>query len=118
LNNALKHAAASAITVTLRFLSDAGQNGTPHASHNGSLQNAYVEIAIADDGRGFDPATVGSGLGLVGMQERAQRAGGTLTIATAPGKGTSVTARLPVALSAMPETRVPPASVAPVSRAV
>jgi signal transduction histidine kinase len=125
LNNALKHAAAAAITVTLRFLPAVGQNGAAHktgAVHNGSLpndlpQNAYVEIVVADDGRGFDPATAGSGLGLVGMQERAQRAGGTLTIASAPGAGTRVTARLPVAFTVMPETRRSPTSAESIPRA-
>jgi signal transduction histidine kinase len=118
LNNALKHAAAAAVTVTLRFLPDAGQNGSlqSRSPQNGSLQNTYIEIVIADDGRGFDLATVGSGLGLVGMHERAQRAGGSLTIESAPGMGTRVTARLPVARSVMPETRVPPAGAARVSR--
>jgi len=57
---------------------------------------------IEDDGKGFDPAKVvpnkesGHGLGLVGMRERAWLVGGTLEIESAPGKGTTIFARVPV----------------------
>jgi signal transduction histidine kinase len=50
----------------------------------------YLEVA--DDGQGFDLARIGAkgGLGLISMQERADRIGGQLVIQSAPGEGTSV----------------------------
>jgi PAS domain S-box-containing protein len=74
LNNAMKHARASAATVTIR------------------AENGPVILEVVDDGHGFDPEAVRDkgGLGLVNMQERAERLGGELTILSAPGKGTIV----------------------------
>jgi signal transduction histidine kinase/HAMP domain-containing protein len=78
LNNALKHATPTSVTVSVR------------------VEDAHVELEVADDGRGFDPSAVGDegGMGLVNMQERAEKLGGTLTIVSAAGKGTSVKVRL------------------------
>jgi signal transduction histidine kinase len=76
LNNALKHAAATSVTVWIR------------------LDGERTELEVADNGRGFDPAAVSDkgGLGLVTMRERAERLGGTLMITSAPGEGTRVKA--------------------------
>jgi two-component system sensor histidine kinase UhpB len=54
-----------------------------------------VELRVSDDGRGFDPAVRGSGLGLVGMAERARLVGGDLDVRSAPGGGTTITMRVP-----------------------
>jgi two-component system sensor histidine kinase UhpB len=54
-----------------------------------------VELRVSDDGRGFDPALRGSGLGLVGMAERARLVGGDLDVRSAPGGGTTITMRVP-----------------------
>jgi signal transduction histidine kinase len=74
LNNALRHAEANAVTVTIRFDDEA------------------LSLKVADDGQGFDPEAVrgGGGLGLVSMAERAAQLGGELTIDAVPGQGTSV----------------------------
>ena len=58
----------------------------------------YV-LTVRDDGKGFDVASHrGDGhIGLKIMRERAQRSGGAVDIASAPGAGTVVTLRLPVA---------------------
>jgi signal transduction histidine kinase len=74
LNNALKHAAASSVSVYLRG------------------QNEHVELEVKDDGCGFDPATLTGqdGLGLANMQERARSLGGSLQIRSALGQGTTV----------------------------
>lgn len=51
---------------------------------------------IHDDGRGLGNAAAGDGhLGLRGMRERMEEAGGSLQIESAPGDGTRVTATLP-----------------------
>ncbi len=74
LNNALKHAAASAVTVTI------------HA------EEQAAEIEVVDDGTGFDPQTAnaGGGMGLTTMRERAEKMGARLEVESAPGQGTTV----------------------------
>jgi signal transduction histidine kinase/ligand-binding sensor domain-containing protein len=58
-----------------------------------------VALAVADNGRGFDAASgeeATDHYGLVTMRERAQQAGGTLTIRATPGGGTTVEAVVPM----------------------
>lgn len=60
-----------------------------------------VEIDIKDDGKGFDPArTKASTHGLAGMRHRVEAAGGRLTVVSAPGRGTRISAVLPIAARA------------------
>ncbi len=73
LNNVAKHAGASAVSVSLRCHADA------------------VELVVADDGRGFDPALVTPDhLGLGIMHERAAAVGADLALESRPGEGTRV----------------------------
>jgi signal transduction histidine kinase len=60
-----------------------------------SLQEDHATVCVEDDGIGFDvdAAFVSRRLGLVGMQERINLAGGTLDIESKPGEGTAVLAR-------------------------
>ena len=51
---------------------------------------------MTDDGAGFDPATVTRGSGLQGMTDRIDAIGGSLTIESAPGAGTTVRGSVPV----------------------
>ena len=81
LTNALKHAQARNITVSLDFTDDA------------------VELSVLDDGRGFVPDTVLNGmvghLGLQNLRSRARKLGGELTVTSAPGKGATIAVRIP-----------------------
>ena len=78
LRNAARHSGAREAALSLRENDDA------------------IELEISDDGAGFDPARrVGSGIGLVGIEERARLAGGTARVASAPGRGTRIIVRLP-----------------------
>lgn len=80
MHNALRHAAASRIDVSM-------------VSHNGT-----VVLTVHDDGRGFDPGSAeGSGrrLGLASMRERARAAGGVLQVSSEPGAGTTVRLEVP-----------------------
>jgi signal transduction histidine kinase len=90
LNNVLKHAHANHVRIRLRF----GDNAT--------------EMEISDDGAGFESTVDGirGGFGISGMKERAQKIGGTLQIESAPGKGTKVTARVPVSPAGHPNQSI------------
>jgi signal transduction histidine kinase len=84
LTNVARHAHASRVSVLLE------------------RRPGYASLIVEDDGRGFEsegttesPAATGR-LGLLGMQERARLAGGSLTVESAPGGGTTVFARLPI----------------------
>jgi signal transduction histidine kinase len=55
-----------------------------------------VRLRVSDDGTGFDSGAVTERFGLVGMRERVDLAGGELQVDSEPGRGTVVTAELPV----------------------
>jgi len=101
LTNAAKHADARHAVVTLSF--------GDHA----------VTLSIHDDGRGFNLSDLSldhGELGLFGMRERAELAGGTFAIHSAPGAGTTVQITVPhngklasasAALATAPERSIP-----------
>jgi len=76
LNNALRHAGASGVTVTL------------------ARTGRQVVLEVSDDGRGFASDAPSGGLGLASMRERAASAGGKLTIRSTR-KGTTVRMTVP-----------------------
>jgi len=79
LTNVVKHAAATNVSIVL----------TRHADE--------VIALIEDDGRGFDAADTRDGaVGLIGMRERLALFGGTLSIESSPGGGTTLVAHLPL----------------------
>lgn len=75
LHNCVKHAEASSVHV--RIGSDPGDAAT-------------LVLEVTDDGRGFDPGEAATGIGLLSMNERAERLGGELSITSLPGAGTTV----------------------------
>ena len=77
LANVLKHADATRTTISL------------------NLDDGRLLLAVADDGRGFDPDSRSEG-GLLGLRDRIRALGGTVVVASAPGSGTRITASLPV----------------------
>jgi signal transduction histidine kinase len=58
-----------------------------------------IEIEVSDDGQGFDAQRT-RGLGILGMEERVKRLGGSLAVKSAPGQGTMLEARLPLPVTA------------------
>lgn len=89
-------------TTIYRIVQEALNNVVLHAKTNNVdliLENRGDKIIaiVEDDGIGYDPTKVHSGghLGLIGMQERAQMAGGTLQIESRPGAGTTIVVELP-----------------------
>ena len=83
LNNVCKHAEAKNASVILEQRDD------------------LVRLIVEDDGRGFDVDSTfevsgdDRGMGLLGMKERAELLGGNIEIESAPGRGTTVFARVP-----------------------
>ncbi|HEV2108955.1 MAG TPA: GAF domain-containing sensor histidine kinase [Thermomicrobiales bacterium] len=83
MTNALKYARATRVDLELSFVDDG------------------IGIRVRDDGTGFDPAAREPKRqdrdrhGLHGMRERAEMVGGMLDILSAPGRGTTIQARLP-----------------------
>jgi signal transduction histidine kinase len=77
LSNVVKHAAASEVEVSL------------------TQQDGELWLVIRDDGRGFDLDRP-RGLGLAGLSDRLDTVGGSLTITSSAGLGTSVCVHIPV----------------------
>lgn len=78
LNNSLKHATATAVTIILRN------------------SNQHVTLEVIDNGVGFDPTTSNRGIGLHSISERAAKLGGKLTLLSAPGQGTTIRVQAPL----------------------
>ena len=57
--------------------------------------DGHVRFAVEDDGAGFDPATTARGSGLQNMADRVEALGGTLTVTSVPGSGTTVAGAVP-----------------------
>jgi signal transduction histidine kinase len=79
--NAAKHASATAVTVRL------------------AVVEGSVRLTVRDDGAGFDlagPGAEGTGAGLVNMRDRLDAVGGWVSLASEQGRGTTVTAEVPV----------------------
>ncbi|GAA1917957.1 hypothetical protein GCM10009716_28610 [Streptomyces sodiiphilus] len=80
LHNALRHAAPRRVAVSL------------------VRRGPATVLRVADDGSGFDPEAVrsaGRHLGLVSMRERAGAVGGSLSVDSAPGRGTVIEMEIP-----------------------
>ncbi|MCS7314224.1 MAG: histidine kinase [Bryobacterales bacterium] len=79
LTNCARHAQARDIRVTIHGREDS------------------IIVTVQDDGVGFDPAqAAGRGLGLLGIQERVRELGGRVHILSQPGRGTLLTAEVPL----------------------
>jgi two-component system, NarL family, sensor kinase len=89
LNNARKHSEASSVHVDV------------------ALEAEMLRIAVSDNGKGFDAASVSTGLGLQSMRDRAHTIGAEMSIASRLGEGTVVMVTVPLDLAAegKPEVR-------------
>jgi signal transduction histidine kinase len=75
LTNTVKHARATGVTV------------------RAAVRHGALEFEIQDDGTGgADPR---HGTGLAGLADRVESIGGTITITSPPGKGTTIAVQLP-----------------------
>ena len=96
LQNAAKYADAGEVTVSL------------------SDRDGTLTFEITDDGRGFDPAAARTGTGLQGIEDRLVAIDGTLAIRSEPGRGATVSGRVPTGSS---EDVARPATPSSVTRA-
>jgi signal transduction histidine kinase len=81
LTNVVRHAHADHVDVVLAFEPDS------------------LRLDVTDDGIGFDArqvSTASTSIGLIGMRERTQLIGGTLTLRSRPGEGSHVTVTVPL----------------------
>jgi signal transduction histidine kinase len=69
--------------------------GAARAEIRLAASGPYLKFEVSDDGAGFDPASTGYGTGLQGMADRLHAHGGSLTVRSAPGAGTTISGRLP-----------------------
>jgi signal transduction histidine kinase len=96
-------------TVLYRITQEALANALRHAQAKRVRIRVWrdgseVTLSVEDDGVGFDTQTCcqrgtgarPSGLGLVGIRERAESVGGVLALRSAPGQGLEVRVRIPV----------------------
>lgn len=87
-------------TCVYRLVQEALHNCASHA-HARKVRvivqenSRHLALAIEDDGIGFDPRRQ-RGMGLLGMQERVNRLGGTFKVDSAPGHGTRIRVDLPL----------------------
>jgi PAS domain S-box-containing protein len=86
LNNALKHAAATAVAVHLRCVPTVSCDCPVDAGYQAPLL-----VEISDNGHGFNYEAMLPGMGLVSMRERAEHLGGTLEIRSAADTGATGT---------------------------
>jgi len=98
--------ASNASTAMFRIFQEILTNVARHAKATRAevvlqKQRDRLVLLIRDNGRGFDQAdrSLSKSLGLLGMRERAAILGGRVNISSAPGKGTTVTAWIPLASS-------------------
>ncbi|WP_248929240.1 sensor histidine kinase [Paenibacillus hamazuiensis] len=79
LSNVIRHSGASAVTVRLRQV------------------GRHIHMTVADNGVGFDTEEAGAAsYGMKTLQERADEIGGTVSVASSPGKGTQIHVKVPV----------------------
>ncbi|MUN41980.1 sensor histidine kinase [Actinomadura litoris] len=105
LENVRRHAHASRVELTVASVEDADDGMAEDGVRDGA--EGGLEVRVCDDGRGLPVRPGGDGwldalardghYGLVGMHERARRAGGRLEVVSTPGAGTVIMVRMPAA---------------------
>jgi PAS domain S-box-containing protein len=94
---------AAIVTGLFRIYQESLTNVARHAeasSVSGSLKlvEGDLVLEVADDGKGFDTQATGKkgGFGLLGMKERTAMMGGTCSVSSSPGAGTTITVCVPL----------------------
>ena len=87
-------------TCVYRVVQEAVRNASRHASARHvriylQREGRKLSVQVQDDGKGFDTEHE-TGLGILGMEERVMRLGGSLKVESARGRGTIVSFQLPL----------------------
>jgi signal transduction histidine kinase len=87
-------------TCVYRVVQEAVRNscrhaGARHARINIEDDDRELRVTVQDDGKGFEPSQE-KGIGMLGMEERVARLGGTLQINSERGRGTTISFNLPL----------------------
>jgi len=91
-----EHVEATAYYIVAEALTNVAKHAGPaRARVSVHRDGAVVRCEVSDDGRGG--ADTSAGTGILGLRDRAEAAGGTLSIVSPPGRGTVVSAVLPLA---------------------
>jgi len=107
--NAVQYLTSEQQTTLFYLIEEAANNARKHAQApmikvKVSLEQSSVVVRIMDNGKGFDvnKMTVGyetrSSYGMINMSDRAESIQGTLDVRSEPGKGTTISVRIPVQL--------------------
>lgn len=78
LNNIIKHADASMVTIALAY------------------ERNQLQLVIKDNGKGFDPSTKRTGIGITNIKSRAESLDGSFQLESAPGKGCLIKITFPL----------------------
>jgi signal transduction histidine kinase len=88
--------AGAAYRVVGEALANVVRHSRAHRCQVSIRRDGALDLCITDDGVGFDPATV-AGSGLQSIRLRVEELGGRAELTAAPGNGTTLAVRLPVA---------------------
>lgn len=88
-------------TVVYRLIQEAITNIGKHSDAGRvriviKIDRGDVIASVSDNGKGFDPSTSSAGVGLIGMRERVETVGGTLSVTSARAEGTRIAVRIPM----------------------
>jgi len=107
-----EHVEVAAFRIVQEAVSNSVRHAEPqHIRVKASTAEGVLRVEVVDDGIGFDLGEVsartrtGEAVGLMGMRERAELLGGTLRVESAPGKGTRITAEIPLSEAEAAERR-------------
>ncbi|MGC4039000.1 MAG: PAS domain S-box protein [Chitinophagaceae bacterium] len=87
MNNILKHAKANSITIEVK------------------VENNFLHVSIADDGKGFNPDSQASGIGLANIANRVESFNGRLQIKSSPGYGCALIMQIPLKQNVLSSTQ-------------
>lgn len=93
------HLATGLFRIYQEALTNVGRHsGAGHVYSNLEKGEGFATLTITDDGKGFDASSIGSRktLGIMGMKERTMMLGGEYAISSSPGKGTTISVKVPL----------------------
>ncbi len=92
-----EHSEATAYYIVTEALTNVAKHASAASAHvSVRREGAVLRCEVSDDGRGGADPTAGTGI--LGLRDRAEAAGGTLSVVSPPGRGTVIAAAVPLAM--------------------